>query len=303
MGQTRIGEYGHILTDASIREMNRARAAAEPRVVVGLVPYVIAAGNLGITVGYGITEEGVLIGVDASVSLLFPTTALPKWYTIVMQHTAIARIGGEAATFGLEEGLSIAIDGAVVLGWIVYPGGNVPLAYEYITAAPPLQVTALTARPLDNSYPHEVFYPPLNEFVPWPATSANLQKSTNAEDIGNGFASPVVRVFNIAPITSHLWQVSVQLEERSVGGVKHPWSYLAFNFKSDSAPVTAYLTGSDGVPALIGSAAGGAGWSKAVFQGIPRKEGPVLLTLQTTVPATESVYFGNVEVSTNPIPA
>ena len=303
MGQTRIGEYGHILTDASIREMNRARSAAEPRVVVGLVPYNVAANTLGITVGYGITEEGVLVGLDAAVEVPFTTTADPKWYTVLMYHTAATRIGGEAATFGLSEGLSLAVAGAVVLGWIVYPGGNVPLAFEQIIPVPPLQVTTLNADKLDVSYPHKVFYPPLNEFVASPGTSANLQKTTTAEDIGNGFASPVVQVQNIEPVAARIWQVSVQLEEHSVGGVDHPWAYVAVNYKATTASLSVYLTGSDGVPELVGAAAATGAWNKLVFDSVPRKEGAVLLTLQAEVPAAESVYFGNVEVSANPIPA
>ena len=97
----------------------------------------------------------LLMKESASTNILIPLTPGAKDYTIVYEHLNQSVQGGVAAQLLLKEGIFSFddLENNVVIGWVRYPGGSVPLDERFFIEAPKLQATNPTTFPSDILLP------------------------------------------------------------------------------------------------------------------------------------------------------
>jgi hypothetical protein len=98
----------------------------------------------------------LLLIEDAATQIAIDLTSDAKDYTIAYEHTNQNVQGGAPAQMVKLDGLFgfDALTDTVVLGWVQYPGGSIPLNISMFTEAPKLQITNPT------SFESDVLLPP-----------------------------------------------------------------------------------------------------------------------------------------------
>lgn len=97
----------------------------------------------------------LLLEESVSTNILIPLTSGAKDYTVVYEHLNQNVQGGVAAQLLLLEGIFSFgdLENTVVLGWVRYPGGSVPLETGFFIEAPKLQISNPTTFPSDIMLP------------------------------------------------------------------------------------------------------------------------------------------------------
>ncbi len=97
----------------------------------------------------------LLLEESVSTNILIPLTSGAKDYTVVYEHLNQNVQGGVAAQLLLLAGIFSFgdLENTVVLGWIRYPGGSIPLETEFFIEAPKLQILNPTTFPSDIMLP------------------------------------------------------------------------------------------------------------------------------------------------------
>lgn len=100
--------------------------------------------------------QSLLLIEDTSTLLPISLTSDAKDYTVVYEHMNADVQGGVPAQMLLREGIFSfdALPDTVVLGWVRYPGGSVPLSASFFIEAPKLQVRN------PSEFPSDVLLPP-----------------------------------------------------------------------------------------------------------------------------------------------
>jgi hypothetical protein len=100
--------------------------------------------------GVAVTHEGVIIIEDETKTLEIVNSSLPVDYTVYYAHEDEDVTGGIPATLTLDTGLYTENEiNGVILGYVRYAGGAVPLSQSHFVQAAPLQIGV--AQPNENN--------------------------------------------------------------------------------------------------------------------------------------------------------
>lgn len=117
-------------------------ALFSPGRLVGMDFSAAASDLLAISAGSCLLPDGILILEDQTQQLLVRNSSFAADYTVVYQLQDTRVLGGSPASLRLLPGILRQNDflDSVVLGWIKYPGGSVPLAPEHFIQPTPVRV-------------------------------------------------------------------------------------------------------------------------------------------------------------------
>jgi len=133
MPQIRYWDYLSPVPSAWDNIVNRVLNNAG--VYEGLDLDVNSSNQLIATVGFGLQPDGVIWEETTDVEIDFSPTVAQD-YTIVAIHENEERPGGAPVTYEALAGIFTTYNDAVILGWVYYPGGGVPVTIDYILKAP-----------------------------------------------------------------------------------------------------------------------------------------------------------------------
>lgn len=139
MGQSRIQDYGSPVVARSLKTL--VKSLVRPTRLQGLDFIVDAPDRLRITPGNAVTDQGVIISETEAKVIPITNSSNPVDYTIYYAHVDADISGGVSADLTIDTGLLTAevVDG-VILGYIRYPGGAVPLSSVHFVQTPPLSI-------------------------------------------------------------------------------------------------------------------------------------------------------------------
>jgi hypothetical protein len=148
MAQTRLFNFGDLATAERIGYMLDAEYIAQiidgfDMTVTDVDEVTISAGKafvVGVPTGLADPTARIIIE-DATETFHIVNTAAAKNYTILYLHEDVQISGGTAALLTVVEDLYTSYQNGVILGWLVYPGGGVPLEDHMLYHAPKLDKT------------------------------------------------------------------------------------------------------------------------------------------------------------------
>jgi hypothetical protein len=313
MPQNRTGEYGTLFNHVSIRQTLRTIVAHRPRVIAGLVPMIeniipVPTDRFIITAGFAVTGGGILVEFQESEGVVFGTPALAAQRTIVLRHSVGIVAGGEGATVELEAGMLKESVNGTILGWIDYPGGNIPLTDAHLIPTTPVLETPLNAEYLDEAYPHVEQNAPHVLIFDDPSNDVALVRSTELHNVGGlGFSYQVTSVENTDPLLAKTWTGWMVVRTKSVCGITSPYFTLRTNFRSNSAggmTVHMFVNGADAALVPGGQAAGV--WTTET-RTIPPEYRPdagevLMLRFRVVLSATHKFYLDQVLLTARSLP-
>ena len=149
MSQKRIQDFGSPVVASSLKTLNSAFVTSA--ILNGNEFVVDGTDRLRINPGTAVTGQGVIIIEDETKFLTIVNTSIPVDYTIFYSHVDADISGGIPAILTLDTGLldEASIEG-VILGYVRYPGGAVPLAPEHFVQPPILKIGDFGPR-VDNA--------------------------------------------------------------------------------------------------------------------------------------------------------
>lgn len=135
MVQRRIQDYGTLAEAIDIKTI--IYGLARSSVLQGFRFGVSGVNKLRISTGHAVTNTGVLIVEDEVQEVDIPITSTAQDYTVIYRHIDEDISGGVPADLLLSNGLLKAEDiQGVVLGYVKYPGGAVPLSTGFFLQEP-----------------------------------------------------------------------------------------------------------------------------------------------------------------------
>lgn len=139
MTQKRIQDFGSPVVASSLKALNSAFVTSA--ILAGNEFIVDSANRLRINPGTAVTNQGVIIIEDEAKFLTITNTSVPVDYTIFYFHEDADVSGGVAAILTLDTGILTESDvSGVILGYVRYPGGGIPLAVEHFVQPPVLKI-------------------------------------------------------------------------------------------------------------------------------------------------------------------
>lgn len=134
MSQRRYINFGADANASKAKAMNAALAA--PQVLRAPEPFLLAVApdQLLVQPHAVIFEGGLILEETEQTAFTVPTGFSSADYTLVYEHVDEDIIGGTAAILELRGGLFQSLPNSVILGWVRYPGGAVPLEASMVFA-------------------------------------------------------------------------------------------------------------------------------------------------------------------------
>jgi len=144
MSQKRIQDFGSPVTAKSLKTLSGSFSPAA--VLLGNDFIVDGLDRIKITPGTCITDQGVIIIEDEAKFLTVANTSPPADYTVYYDHSDADISGGVSAQLTLASGLLTedSVSG-VILGYVRYPGGAIPLSPSHFIVRPKLQIGSVRA--------------------------------------------------------------------------------------------------------------------------------------------------------------
>lgn len=138
------------LTGKGVLSGGDLHVSSPDRIVVEPIWFVTESPRPTETIVY---RNNLIIHEDEAKQLLVVLSSAAANYSIVYRHTDVDVSGGSGAVLSLESGLktSESIEDGLVVGYLVHPGGGVPLNDTMLISAPKARVQAL-ASPGDGQY-------------------------------------------------------------------------------------------------------------------------------------------------------
>ena len=191
MTQRRIQDFGSPVVASSLKEL--AISFGQAAILNGNNFVADAADRVRINPGSAITDQGVIIIEDESKTLTIVNTSVPADYTVFYAHEDQDISGGLPAILTLDSGLlTPSVVSGVILGYIRYPGGAVPLSGTHFIQAPPLKIGTII--PTNNNINWLV--PVNNQGYMTTATSGAVLNITNVYDISGTKPEMFIRIRN-----------------------------------------------------------------------------------------------------------
>ena len=236
MTQSRIQDFGSPVVASSLKQL--AISFGQAAILEGNDFVADAADRIRINPGKAITDQGVIIIENEAKTLDIVNTSVPVDYTIFYAHEDQDISGGLPATLTLDTGLLTPdVVSGVILGYVRYPGGAVPLSATHFIQAPPLKIGTVT--PTDDNSPWLV---PINskDYLITTTSGASLD-ITNVYDTSGSKPEMFIRIRNNDTVNGQ----TVLTFPFKVGPL--PFSILQIFIATDiNALVTPSLVDSDG---------------------------------------------------------
>lgn len=126
---------GDPVVASSIQEI--LKAISVPAILDG---FNLSAGDsdlISVSPGVALTDSGVLIQEDEVRNISFNPSVQPGNFTIFYRYVPSDNFGGNPASLNIQSGLipQNLFENGVLLGWLQYPGGSVPLANDMFVSA------------------------------------------------------------------------------------------------------------------------------------------------------------------------
>jgi hypothetical protein len=154
MVQRRIADYGAPIPASHIKSV--LRAITPSKVLDGFRFSVASPNRMRISPGAAVTDVGVMILEDEAQTLTVTNSSLATNYTVYYLHNDVDVTGGLPATLVLEPGVLDPADiSGVILGYIKYPGGAVPLSSVHFIQTEPVKLGST----LPNQYRTDTIFP------------------------------------------------------------------------------------------------------------------------------------------------
>lgn len=142
MSQKRIQDFGSTVIARSLKLLSGSLVTSA--ILEGNEFLVDASDRLRINPGTSITHQGVIIIEDEPKYLIVPNTSNPVDYTVYYQHEDADISGGVPANLIIDTGiLTAAVIEGVILGYVRYPGGSVPLSASHFFQPLPTTIGVL----------------------------------------------------------------------------------------------------------------------------------------------------------------
>ena len=130
MTQSRIQDYGSPIVAQSLK--TAIGSIVKSAILSGNQFFVSANNTVGIKPGVAVTNQGVIITETEIKTLIVTNTSNPVDYTIYYSHVDQNVSGGATANLIIQPGLlTNSTVAGVILGYVRYPGGAVPLSPAY----------------------------------------------------------------------------------------------------------------------------------------------------------------------------
>lgn len=151
MTQQRIQDFGSPVVAQSFKLLTSS--FINPAVLSGFTFIVDAANRMRINPGSAITNQGIIIIENETKTLVINNTSVAADYTIYYSHVDADVSGGVSAILTMDSGLLTAsVVTGVILGYVRYPGGGIPLDQSHFIQAPPLKLGSVTANPQNTPW-------------------------------------------------------------------------------------------------------------------------------------------------------
>jgi hypothetical protein len=143
MAQRRIQDYGTLVTASSLKSLSASFITSA--VLEGNEFIVDAANRIRVNPGSAITHQGVIIIEDEPKYLNVTLGSSPQDYTVYYYHVDSMVSGGIPADLVITPGLLTAevVEG-VILGYVKYPGGAIPLSSSMFIQSKPVKIGVIT---------------------------------------------------------------------------------------------------------------------------------------------------------------
>lgn len=139
MSQKRIQDFGSPVIAKSFKLLSQA--ITDAGVLDGHEFIVDAADRMRINPGTCVTNQGVILLEDEVKILTIQNTSIPADYTIYYSHEDADISGGIAAILTMDSGLlTTSVVNGVILGYVRYPGGGVPLDQSNFIQPPKIKI-------------------------------------------------------------------------------------------------------------------------------------------------------------------
>lgn len=240
MAQQRINIYGSLIDTADLPTM--VSSLFQPGRYTGCNFEVGGVNRLRVSAGSALLPDGVLIIEDESKELIIGNSSFAADYTIIYQLDDSRILGGSPATLRATAGITrqSAFTDAVVLGWVRYPGGAIPLSEAHFTQPFHLRVSPKTGTYYTSMLPR--FMDALR-----PTTEQPGAISVQSVDISNfavnqsktmSFGGQKVRILGASILSSLDLKTLVQ----SGTTVSDPTNYVLVELKKGSVVLYSYDT-------------------------------------------------------------
>ena len=146
MSQRRINIFGDFIDAMDLPEAFSHMFSAGR--YTGNVFSVADSSHLRLSAGSFMLPNGVVVLEDEYKDLLIPNSSAPISYTVIYQSEDDLLMGGSPAILRLTSGLyqqDIFTD-STVMGWVVYPGGSVPLSASHFLQPNYLRIVANSSK-------------------------------------------------------------------------------------------------------------------------------------------------------------
>lgn len=108
--------------------------------IVGGEPELIATNTISFNPFFGIHISGLFVEETDPEKIEFTPQASSYLGTFLVSNLSTDIVGGNPSTVSLEDGI-LSEKGSFILGWFVYPGGDVPVTSDMLWNAPNLNQT------------------------------------------------------------------------------------------------------------------------------------------------------------------
>lgn len=196
MAQRRIQDFGSPVTAANLKAL--ASAFSGPAVLSGNTFVADGADRLRVNPGSSITDEGVVIIESEPRFLTVPNTSNPVDYTVYYLHNDADISGGIPAELIIDAQLldNDSIEG-VILGYVRYPGGGIPLSSAHFIQEPVVQLGEVSPKEDGGSW----HYPIKNSGYLITSTSGAALNITDVFDVSGSQPEMFVRIRNNDTVT------------------------------------------------------------------------------------------------------
>lgn len=180
MAQRRFIDFGDTLLAERINEISTA--IVEPGVLSGGEFTLFDDSTLSVEAN-SVMLQTLYLSEDTNTLIAISLTSDAKDYTVVYEHKNTNVLGGVPAQMVLLEGIFEfnELEDTVVLGWVEYPGGSVPLSTDFFIEAPKLQIKNPTRFPSDTLIPPYLETIHVQDETPTPGTITQTDQYEPAE--------------------------------------------------------------------------------------------------------------------------
>ena len=215
--QSQFIATGDPVTSVSLQQI--FQSLANPGVLEGNELIAVTSSILGVSPGTALTDSGVFIIESEVKQLAFTLTVSPQNYTVYYQYVTSKNFGGNPATLTMQTGL-VEADGfvnGVVLGWVLYPGGSVPLNSSMFVSAPRFRLQQSPSTGV-NSYIN--LFPPFD--YKWTQVTASGPLTTVSTQYNSTYKAPITTLQNttLLPLSATTWLIPFTVPDLGIGRIQ-----------------------------------------------------------------------------------